>query len=329
MSRQKQVLPSYLLHKPTGQARVRIAGKDYYLGPYGSEESRIAYGELLARTGSGQPPDPFNSGSTTTLGTTADSGLTVAELLLAFSRHAEKYYGSTDGKKADEVDCFNSAMRPVRELYDVSDKSPCRTDAFVRSSMSWRISLERTKASVLPFRSIATFVGNVLYAFLPASAFGPLHLKAVREKYLAAGWTRGFCNKSTNRIRHIWRWGVSNGMTPVGTLQALVTVEPLKAGRCAAAEGRPRQAVDEKPIAEVRKQLRQLNRDILDLPLLLLIGSRPGELLSVTWNMIDTSKPVWVAVLVERKNKHRGKTRKTVLRPEGASDPQEVRAHPT
>ena len=27
----KKKLPSYLLHKPTGQARVRIAGKDYYL----------------------------------------------------------------------------------------------------------------------------------------------------------------------------------------------------------------------------------------------------------------------------------------------------------
>ncbi|MDZ4685396.1 MAG: hypothetical protein SH850_10070 [Planctomycetaceae bacterium] len=50
--------PSYLLHKPTGQARVRIAGKDYYLGPYGSEDSRRKYGELVAQLASGRTIDP-------------------------------------------------------------------------------------------------------------------------------------------------------------------------------------------------------------------------------------------------------------------------------
>jgi len=31
--------PSYLLHKPSGQIRVRIDGKDEYLGKYGLPES--------------------------------------------------------------------------------------------------------------------------------------------------------------------------------------------------------------------------------------------------------------------------------------------------
>jgi hypothetical protein len=35
----KKRKPSYLLHKATGQARVRIDGKDEYLGEYGSLES--------------------------------------------------------------------------------------------------------------------------------------------------------------------------------------------------------------------------------------------------------------------------------------------------
>jgi len=39
----KKRKPSYLLHKPTGQARVRIDGHDNYLGEYGTPES-------LART---------------------------------------------------------------------------------------------------------------------------------------------------------------------------------------------------------------------------------------------------------------------------------------
>ncbi|MDA1212757.1 MAG: hypothetical protein O2955_09565, partial [Planctomycetota bacterium] len=39
--------PSYSFHKPSGQARCRIDGKDYYLGPYGSQKSRDEYDELI------------------------------------------------------------------------------------------------------------------------------------------------------------------------------------------------------------------------------------------------------------------------------------------
>jgi len=40
--------PAYLLHKPSGQARVRIDRKDRYLGNYGSPESREAYDDIIA-----------------------------------------------------------------------------------------------------------------------------------------------------------------------------------------------------------------------------------------------------------------------------------------
>jgi hypothetical protein len=59
MARKANVFPSYLLHQPTRQARVRVAGKDYYLGEYGSESSRIAYGELIAKMSGGLPIDPI------------------------------------------------------------------------------------------------------------------------------------------------------------------------------------------------------------------------------------------------------------------------------
>ncbi|RLT11619.1 MAG: hypothetical protein DWI21_02370, partial [Planctomycetota bacterium] len=59
MPRQKNAIPSYLLHKKSGQARVRIAGRDHLLGRYGSDESRIRYGELIAKFASGVPIDPL------------------------------------------------------------------------------------------------------------------------------------------------------------------------------------------------------------------------------------------------------------------------------
>ena len=43
----KKRKPAYTLHKPTGQARVRIKGKDHYLGEYGTPESRERYDDLI------------------------------------------------------------------------------------------------------------------------------------------------------------------------------------------------------------------------------------------------------------------------------------------
>lgn len=49
MARPKREFPPYpkAPHKKSGQARVRWEGKDYYLGPFGSEESRERYAELI------------------------------------------------------------------------------------------------------------------------------------------------------------------------------------------------------------------------------------------------------------------------------------------
>jgi hypothetical protein len=47
MPRRSKV-PSYRLHKPSGQARVIIGGEHLYLGPYGSAESREKYARLVA-----------------------------------------------------------------------------------------------------------------------------------------------------------------------------------------------------------------------------------------------------------------------------------------
>lgn len=43
----KKKPPSLLLHKASGQARVRINGKDIYLGPFGSEQARVEYAAIV------------------------------------------------------------------------------------------------------------------------------------------------------------------------------------------------------------------------------------------------------------------------------------------
>lgn len=114
MPRPKSMIPAYLLHKATGQARVRINGRDFYLGPFGSGDSRRKYGELVAQFSSGKLIDPFALPSATTIEN--DSCPSVAELCVAFLDHAERYYVK-EGKPTDELKCFKSAMAPVIALY--------------------------------------------------------------------------------------------------------------------------------------------------------------------------------------------------------------------
>lgn len=166
MARKPNVFPSYLLHKQSGQARVRIDGKDFLLGGFGSEESRIRYGELIAKHAGGVPIDPFTKPKR------GRAGLTINELVLAFMRHAHTHYVK-NGKPASEIHCLKSVTRHLVNVY----------------------------------------------GFTPVDSFGPMMLKAVRQKFVEAGWVRDTCNKDVKRIRTIFKWGVENEMVAPATPQ--------------------------------------------------------------------------------------------------------------
>lgn len=102
MPRQRRK-PAYTLHKPSGQARVRIGGKDHYLGAFGTKESREEYDRLI---------DQFyvNEGDVTPV------TITVRELTVLFIRHAYAYY-RRDGEPTGEADNFRQAIRPLNALF--------------------------------------------------------------------------------------------------------------------------------------------------------------------------------------------------------------------
>ena len=45
--RPSQRVPKYRRHKACNLAVVRLGGKDHYLGPYGSKESKVKYQRLI------------------------------------------------------------------------------------------------------------------------------------------------------------------------------------------------------------------------------------------------------------------------------------------
>jgi integrase len=110
MPRPKVHVPAYLLHKATGQARVRIDGRDFYLGPYGSEESRRKYGELVARHAAGRTFDPLPQSAPD------DPGPSVAEIALVFHRHAVGHYRKR-GRPTSELGAYKSVIDVLTSLY--------------------------------------------------------------------------------------------------------------------------------------------------------------------------------------------------------------------
>lgn len=106
-------VPSYCRHKASGRAVVRIDGKDFYLGEFGSEESFAEYERLIgewrvSRTRLAVRPHLLSQ--------TATPALTVAELLLQYREFARGYY-SKDGSPTKEYVEMGLALRPVRELF--------------------------------------------------------------------------------------------------------------------------------------------------------------------------------------------------------------------
>ncbi|MBL8817173.1 MAG: tyrosine-type recombinase/integrase [Planctomyces sp.] len=270
MARKPNVLPSYLLHKQSGQARVRIDGKDILLGAYGSEESRIRYGELIANYSGGVQIDPFaksNRGRFPRNDSEADSGPSVGELCLVFLRHAEGHYVK-NGEPTSEISVLKSVIRPLNELYGM----------------------------------------------LPAKDFGPLALKAVRQKMVESGWCRSSINTGVSRIRRIFKHAIANELIDSSVLERLKCVAPLLAGRTEAHDNAPRKPVAIEDIEKIRKSVSSLICDLIDIQRL--TGARSGELLKLTTRMIDRSGDVWFAELTDHKTRHHGQSRTLYFGPQ-------------
>ena len=60
-----------------------------------------------------------------------------------------------------------------------------------------------------------------LYGRTPASEFGPLALKAVRQKLINAGNARTYINDVCAVIRQVFKWAASRELIPATTYQAL------------------------------------------------------------------------------------------------------------
>ncbi len=101
-------IPSYGLHKATGRGFVKLKGKYYYLGKHVAPESQEQYRRLVADYLAGRPLP----------GEVPADGITVADLLDRYEKHAKIYYVKA-GRPTSEAASIRCALEYARDQYCV------------------------------------------------------------------------------------------------------------------------------------------------------------------------------------------------------------------
>ena len=99
-------LPSYRLHKGSGQARVTLDGKTFYLGKFDMPSSHEKYNRIVGEWLANGRRLPVED----------SAPQTVSMLCLAYLLHAKAFYVK-NGKVTDEVASIKVAIKYLRRLY--------------------------------------------------------------------------------------------------------------------------------------------------------------------------------------------------------------------
>lgn len=125
--------PTYRKYKRTGQAVVTIDGKDYYLGPYDTPESKAEYLRLLA--------EHTVSGTVNACAEAPEPTL-VLEVIAKFWKHAKTWYVK-NGEPTKEIDAYKKIFADLKSLYGHTPAADFGPLAFKAVRQKW---IERGQA---------------------------------------------------------------------------------------------------------------------------------------------------------------------------------------
>ena len=270
-------VPSYRLHRQSGQAIVTLNGKDILLGQHGSAASKTEYRRLIAEWIANGRRRP-----------NAAMDYSVSELIIAYRRHAESYYRHTDGTPTGESENIRQALRPLRHLYGgtpAAEFGPLR----LKAVREWMIHPD------VPVTNKKLGAKN-------------------HQEVAPRGWSRKNINHHINRIRQMFKWAAENEMVPASVHHGLQAVSGLKAGRSEARETDPVRPVPDLHIDAVLPHVAPQVAAMIRLQLL--TGARPGELCVLRTCDIDTAGRVWIYRPHDHKTAHHGHSREIRFGPQ-------------
>jgi len=168
-------------------------------------------------------------------------------------------------------------------------------------------------SSELPLVRLAMRPLRELYGQTSAADFGPLALKAVRQRFIEAGMSRGVINSHVGRIKRLFKWAVENELVPLSAYHGLQAVPGLQRGRCAARETAPVRPAPEAAIVAVEGSVAPQVWAMIQLQLL--TGMRPGEACIMRSCDLETSGRVWIYTPGSHKTQHHGHERQIFIGP--------------
>ncbi|MCE9567341.1 MAG: tyrosine-type recombinase/integrase [Planctomycetes bacterium] len=152
-------------------------------------------------------------------------------------------------------------------------------------------------------RALRTLYGDTI-----VSEFGPLCVKAARQKWVNEKRSRTECNRRVALVKRIFKWAVAEELVPPAVHQAIAAVTGLQKGRTTAHETEPVGPVDDAVVDATVACLQ--NRHVRGLvEFQRLTGCRPGEACMIRRCDIDIAGPIWLYKPPHHKNSHRGKNR--------------------
>lgn len=159
----------------------------------------------------------------------------------------------------------------------------------------------------------ATRLLQALYGMVPVAEFGPMALKAVRQKFIDSKLSRRVINYRVNRIRRVFKWGVENQLVAPQVLHALQAVAALRAGRTEARETGPVRPVCEESVSVILPFVTPQVQAMIELQQL--TGMRPNEVTAMRPMDIDRSQATWIYRPARHKTEHHGIERLIYLGP--------------
>lgn len=154
-----------------------------------------------------------------------------------------------------------------------------------------------------------------LYGRKLADDFGPLALKAVRQRMVDNGWSRGYINKSIGRIRRCFKWAVENELVRRDMYHGLMAVSGLRKGRSEAREPDPVMPVDDATVQATLPHLTPIVADMIRFQRI--TGCRPQDVCNLRPCDVDMSGEVWLYRPATHKTEHHGRERIIPIGPKG------------
>jgi integrase len=278
------------LHRASGQAVVVLNHRSFYLGKFGTPESKTEYQRIISEwLANEHRPLPTPAARAATSPTRHD--LTITELVVAYWQHVRDYYVK-DGQPTSEPDVIRQALRFIRQSH-----------GGMRAIDFGLLSLKAVRESM---------IRHPITRKIKVKDRATGKVQEV-EKVLRIGLARNDINKQISRIRGMFKWAAANEMLPITVYQALATVPGLRKDRSTAREKKPVHPVADEDIEMVLPHLPAAIRTMVQIQRL--CGGQPQDMVVMRPCDIDCSGSIWEHQPNRHKSEHRGRRRIVFLGP--------------